>query len=39
MEENKCEYCGCTLSEWLYWRKDGKKYCSETHAGFDKNDN
>ncbi|MBG9938561.1 hypothetical protein ABB04_20575 [Bacillus tropicus] len=34
--QEMCEYCKCLLSEWLFWRGNGKKYCSESCAEYDK---
>ncbi|MGA4466562.1 hypothetical protein ACPA2L_28720 [Bacillus bombysepticus] len=34
--EETCEYCKCLLSDWLFWRLNGKKYCSESCAEYDK---
>ncbi|WP_265176815.1 hypothetical protein [Bacillus mycoides] len=34
--EENCEYCKCLLSDWLFWRWNGKKYCSESCAEYDK---
>ncbi|MEI3621024.1 hypothetical protein [Bacillus thuringiensis] len=34
--EETCEYCKCLLSDWLFWRWSGKKYCSESCAEYDK---
>ena len=34
--EETCEYCKCLLSDWLFWRWNGKKYCSESCAEYDK---
>lgn len=32
MAKEKCEKCNCLVSAWLYWRKNGKVYCSEDCA-------
>ncbi|WP_176519616.1 hypothetical protein [Bacillus toyonensis] len=30
-----CANCCCQLSAWLYWRKEGRMYCSESCADRD----